>query len=258
MCMDMYLCVCRGHMYMSVCVNGWVRVCEYGMFWAQVCVCECIYLNVFMCVYVFVSDSIGYSVGVPETSWGIKASGDAETHLQMSRQPETSTYLRSSGEQGRVHPNRVLGPPRASWTSQARPPVPRPLMATRVTLPQPALPATSSQKPSDSDSHSTPGLSSSLWACIYSRTIDSILNWHRLCLHICSPLWAAELFLLCIPGCRTHKAPLQSTINDVEWVNEWTNVLGVSVFFLICKLWVTIFYMVPRKSTWDKLYESML
>lgn len=69
MCMNMYLCVCRGHMYMSVCVNGWVRVCEYSMFWAQVRVCECIYLNVFMCVcmclFLF---PCGCSVRVPETS----------------------------------------------------------------------------------------------------------------------------------------------------------------------------------------------
>ena len=44
-------------------------VCEHDMFGAQgcvrACVCESTYLNVFLCVYMFVSASIRHSVGDP-------------------------------------------------------------------------------------------------------------------------------------------------------------------------------------------------
>ena len=81
-------------------------------------------------------------------------------------------------------------------------------------------------------------------SCTDVSMINSMLNWPRLYLHICSPLWAADLSG--IPGPWTLKAPLKCTThstNGVERVNEWAGVLGVSVFFLICKLWVKILYI---------------
>ena len=61
-------------------------MCMCGCIMVRAQVCVWVHLSdVFLWISVFVSVSIGCSVQVPETSWGVKVSGDVETHVQMSR-----------------------------------------------------------------------------------------------------------------------------------------------------------------------------
>ena len=68
-----YICVCvsvcRGLMYLSVCVNGWVCVCVDVSWLGHKCVCEYIYLMCFCgypCLFLFPLDVRCRSLRRPE------------------------------------------------------------------------------------------------------------------------------------------------------------------------------------------------
>ena len=87
--------------------------CGYIMFRAQVCVYEYIYLMClcgYMCLF-----SIGCSVQVPETSWGVKVSEDVETHVQMSPQ---STWETVESEGVSTHTEAWVCPEKAGHLRQ--------------------------------------------------------------------------------------------------------------------------------------------
>ena len=160
MCVNVYMCL----YVWSICMYLWggTYACEYERVWST-SVRKYMYkdLSDYVCVCFCSHWVLG---GGPRDSWGLKALGDGETHVDAPPNQWPQPALRSSRVQGKFHPTWVLGWPHTSWTSQVRPPTPTPQITIRVTPIQLGLPSSSSWKPSDSDSHCMPGLDASLWA----------------------------------------------------------------------------------------------